>query len=62
VDLNTLIGQEFTLQGIRFAGVCEAKPCHWMDWALGAGAEQWLRGRGGLRCRILTDGFLRCES
>ena len=25
----------------------------------GPGAEAWLRGRGGLRCRILTDGWLR---
>lgn len=28
---------------------------------IGPGAEEWLRGRGGLRCRILTDGALHCE-
>lgn len=58
-DLNALIGQEFEVRGVRFRGVEESKPCHWMNTALGPGAEEWLRGRGGLRCRILTDGVLR---
>ena len=44
---------------LRFAGVEQCKPCHWMDSALGPGAEAWLQGRGGLRARILTDGVLR---
>lgn len=61
-DLNSLIGQEFEVQGVRFAGVEESKPCHWMNSALGPGAEEWLRGRAGLRCRILTDGVVRRES
>jgi MOSC domain-containing protein YiiM len=59
MDLNDLIGREFELQGVRFAGVEECRPCYWMDEALGPGAEAWLRGRGGLRCRILSDGWLR---
>lgn len=58
-DLNSLIGQEFAVQGVRFAGVEESKPCHWMNAALGPGAEEWLKGRAGLRCRILTDGCVR---
>jgi MOSC domain-containing protein YiiM len=61
-DLNTLIGSEFEVQGVRFAGVEESRPCYWMNAALGPGAEEWLRGRGGLRCRILTNGWLRRES
>ena len=60
-DLNALIGIVFELQGVRFEGVEESKPCHWMNSALGVGAEDWLCGRAGLRCRILTDGILRCE-
>jgi MOSC domain-containing protein YiiM len=60
-DLNTLIGREFVVQGVRFAGVEESKPCYWMNTALGPGAEDWLRGRAGLRCRILTEGVLSCE-
>ena len=59
VDLNSLIGQEFEIQGVRFEGVEESKPCDWMNLALGPGARDWLKGRGGLRCRILTDGVLR---
>ena len=59
VDLNTLLGTEFEIQGMRFAGVEQCKPCHWMNSALGPGAEDWLQGRGGLRARILTDGVLQ---
>ncbi|MFA6565045.1 MAG: MOSC domain-containing protein [Verrucomicrobiia bacterium] len=59
VDLNTLIGVEFEIQGVRFAGVEECRPCYWMDRALGPGAEQRMKGSGGLRARILTDGVLR---
>ena len=57
-DLNELIAKEFEVQGIRFAGVEESKPCYWMNSALGAGAEEWLKGRAGLRCRILSSGVL----
>jgi len=59
VDLNTLIGRTFEVQGVRFAGVEESRPCEWMNSALGLGAQEWLRGRGGLRCRILSNGTLR---
>ena len=59
VKLNPLVGSEFAIQGVRFFGVEQCKPCHWMDSALGPGAEAWLQGRGGLRARILTDGILQ---
>jgi MOSC domain-containing protein YiiM len=61
IDLNSLVGSEFEIQGVRFAGMEPCKPCYWMDLALGPGAETWLQGRGGLRARILTDGVLRRE-
>ncbi|HMP83831.1 MAG TPA: molybdenum cofactor biosysynthesis protein [Verrucomicrobiota bacterium] len=61
LDLNALIGKQFEVQGVRFEGMEESKPCHWMNSALGPGAEEWLHGRAGLRCRILTDGILRSE-
>ncbi|MCU0771330.1 MAG: molybdenum cofactor biosysynthesis protein [Verrucomicrobia bacterium] len=60
-DLNGLIGKQFEVQGVRFEGVEESRPCYWMNSALGPGAEEWLRGRAGLRCRILTDGRLHRE-
>jgi MOSC domain-containing protein YiiM len=59
VELATLYGVEFELQGVRFSGVEQCKPCHWMDKAFGAGAEEALQGCGGLRARILSDGVLR---
>ncbi|HVU25110.1 MAG TPA: MOSC domain-containing protein [Opitutus sp.] len=58
-DLNELVGQEFELQGVRLIGTEECRPCYWMDRAVAPGAEAWLRGRGGLRCRVLTSGWLR---
>jgi len=58
-DLNSLVGAEFEIQGVRFLGVEQCKPCYWMDSALGPGAEAWLQGRGGLRAQILTDGVIQ---
>ena len=60
-DLNALIDREFEVQGVRFRGGCECKPCYWMDEAITPGAEAWLKGRGGLRAQILSDGWLRQE-
>lgn len=62
VDLNSLIGREFTLQGVVFEGVAECTPCHWMDEAFAPGAHAALAGRGGLRAKILTDGVLRIDA
>lgn len=59
LDLGELIGREFELQGVRLQGVEECRPCVWMDQAVKPGTEQWMKGRGGLRCRILSDGIFR---
>jgi len=59
VELNSLIGREFEIQGIRFLGMAECTPCYWMDGAFHPGAEASLKGRGGLRAKILTGGILR---
>ena len=59
LDLNALVGVEFGIQGVRFIGTDECKPCYWMDEAFHPGAEAALKGRGGLRARILTNGILR---
>jgi MOSC domain-containing protein YiiM len=59
VDLNEFIGQEFEVQGIRFRGTEECRPCYWMDRAIAPGTEQFLKGRGGLRAMISSDGKLR---
>jgi MOSC domain-containing protein YiiM len=59
IDLNEFIGQEFEIQEVRFHGTEECRPCYWMDHAIAPGAEQFLKGRGGLRAKILCDGELR---
>ncbi len=61
VDLNTLVGVEFELQGLRFFGTSECSPCYWMDRAFAPGTEVTLKNRGGLRAKILSDGWLRVE-
>jgi MOSC domain-containing protein YiiM len=57
-DLPALIGRRFTLGGVTFEGTEESKPCHWMNAVVAPGAEEWLRGHGGLRAKILSDGRL----
>ncbi|GAA5484057.1 MOSC domain-containing protein [Haloferula sargassicola] len=60
VDLNSLVGQRFELNGILLEGTQECSPCYWMDQACGKpGTEALMRGRGGLRCRILRSGTLK---
>lgn len=59
VALNTLIGQEFEIQGIRFLGTQESAPCYWMNQAFAEGAEEAMKGHGGLRAKILTGGTLK---
>ena len=59
IDLNALIGVEFDIQGVRFVGTGESAPCEWMNLAFAPGAEEFLKGKGGLRARILSSGVLR---
>src|ERR1700758_4987135 len=58
VDLNQLIGEDFEVQSVRFHGMEECRPCYWMERAIAPGAHEFLKGRGGLRARILTNGKL----
>jgi len=60
-DLNELIGREFQIQGVRFRGTEECRPCYWMDQAFAPGANEFLKGRGGLRAVILSNGILRAD-
>lgn len=60
-DLNSLVGVEFAVQDVRFRGMAECAPCHWMDAAFAPGAEKFLHRRGGLRAQIVTDGIVRVE-
>ena len=59
IDLNGFIDKEFEIQGVRFHGTEESAPCYWMDRAFAPGAQVFLKGNGGLRAKILSDGKLR---
>ena len=59
IDLNRLIGGRFRIGRVLFEGVEECRPCYWMDAAVGPGAEAFLKGRGGLRAKILQGGVLQ---
>ena len=61
VDLNSLTGQHFSIQGIEFEGSEESRPCYWMNEAVAEGVEAALKGCGGLRARILSSGTLSTE-
>lgn len=58
VNLNELIGREFSIQGVRLRGAAHCKPCYWMNQAVAPGAEEFLEGNGGLRAQLLTDGII----
>ena len=56
VDLLSLIGREFEIQGVRLLGTQHCAPCEWMNVAFAPGAQEFLKDNAGLRARILTDG------
>ena len=58
VDLLSLIGREFEIQGVKFRGTQHCAPCEWMNTAFAPGAEQFLADNAGLRAQILTDGAI----
>ncbi len=58
VDLISLIGREFEIQGVKFRGTQHCAPCEWMNLAFAPGAEQFLKGNGGLRAQIVSDGTI----
>ena len=57
-NLNELIGEEFSIQGVRLRGTAHCRPCYWMEQAVAPGAEEFLEGNGGLRAKILSDGVI----
>lgn len=61
-DLNSLIGVRFQIGDLVFSGSEECSPCYWMDTAVAQGTHAFLKGRGGLRCRIEKGGVLQTGS
>ena len=60
--LAPLLGHNFALESrgdlVRLKAGRPAHPCVWMDEMLAPGAHKAMRGRGGVRCQVLSDGIL----
>lgn len=63
VEVEALRGHEFSLDcgegEVLLRGGRPANPCAWLDVVLAPGAHRGMRGRGGIRCAVLSDGVLR---
>ena len=60
VHLTSLIGERFFIGDVEFEGLAHCNPCPWMNAAMKKGAYALMRGRGGLRVRIVKAGTLSC--
>ncbi len=56
VDLLSLIGKNFEIQGVKLHGTQHCAPCNWMNVAFAPGAQEFLTENAGLRAKILSDG------
>jgi MOSC domain-containing protein YiiM len=60
--LAPLLGHDFALESgtstVQFHGGRQAHPCSWMNKVLAPGGHAAMRGRGGIRCRVLSGGML----
>ena len=61
-ELAPLLGHDFALESggelVWLHAGRPAHPCAWMDRMLAPGAHKAMRGRGGIRCRVVSDGVL----
>jgi hypothetical protein len=62
VDIDAYIGTTVVLDSghgeIALVVNRAARPCAWMETAIGPGARRAMRDTGGVRCRPLSDGVL----
>ncbi len=63
IDLDILVGQVFQIQGVKFEGAQECRPCQWMDRVVADGARRFMeqKFRGGLRAKVLSDGIIEAS-
>ncbi|MGB4076754.1 MAG: MOSC domain-containing protein, partial [Minisyncoccia bacterium] len=59
IELNGLVGKEFSVGPVRMRGVELADPCHRPSaLAKKKGFKEAFAGRGGLRAEVLSDGII----
>ena len=56
IDVNALVGRDFTVGGVRCRGLRLAEPCAHLERLHGPGLLRPLIHRGGLRADVLDDG------
>jgi len=59
IRLNPLVGQEFTVGGVRMRGFDLSHPCGYLEGLTRAGVRKALIDGGGLRAEILDDGDIK---
>lgn len=58
INLCELIGHRFAIGTVTFEGIAHCNPCPWMNAVIGKGAYDIMKGRGGLRARVIEGGKL----
>ena len=61
VPLNDLVGKRFEIGEVEVEGLELCEPCRYLEKLTGKKVMKTLIHRGGLRCRILTEGIIRKE-
>lgn len=62
VNLCELIGQQFRIGEVLFEGMAHCNPCTWMDAVIHKGLYRQMKGRGGLRAKVIEGGTLKLET
>ena len=62
VDVNALVGRDFTIGDVRCRGLRLAEPCAHLERLTGPGLLRPLIHRGGVRVDILSEGLLSTGS
>ena len=59
IDLNALVGREFSIGPVRMRGIRLCEPCNYLAKSSFREVLQGLVHKGGLRAQILSEGTLR---
>lgn len=59
VDLNSLVGKDFTVGSVRLRGIRLCEPCNYLTKSTFPAILQGLAHKGGLRAQILSEGVIR---
>jgi len=62
INLCELIGRQFSIGEILFEGMAHCNPCTWMDAVIHKGLYKQMKGRGGLRAKVIEGGTLKLET